>query len=259
MALCSCGCGQQTIRPSAKWLVGHHLRNKKLSTEHRKAISDGNKGKKMSVETIEKRRLKMIGQIRSQTARKNMSLSHVGKPSSNKGRKHLPEFGRRISERQKGQKKSEETKRRMRKSHSNITEETRRILREKATISWNDPKQKDSQVKAILKAVNKKPNKAEQKVLSILEKTYPNEWKYVGDGQLIIGGKCPDYTNDNKQLIELYGDYWHKGQDPQDRIDHFKGYGYDTLIIWENELKNEKSVLTKITNFIGGNFRGYSE
>lgn len=45
---------------------------------------------------------------------------------------------------------------------------------------------------------------------------------FVGDGKVIIGGKNPDFINEkNKKLIEVYGDYWHKGQNPQDRIDYF--------------------------------------
>jgi len=44
--------------------------------------------------------------------------------------------------------------------------------------------------------------------------------------------------NGQKKLIELYGDYWHKGQNPQKRINYFKKYGFKTLIIWEKEYKN---------------------
>jgi hypothetical protein len=97
------------------------------------------------------------------------------------------------------------------------------------------------------------PNKAEIKVLNILNENYPNEWKYTGDFSFIINGKSPDFTNVNgkKKLIELYGDYWHQGQNPQDRIDIFKPYGYDTLVIWEHELKDIEKVKQKIDNFAG--------
>lgn len=52
-----------------------------------------------------------------------------------------------------------------------------------------------------------------------------------------------------KKLIELFGDYWHKGEDPQDRINIFKKFGYDTLVIWESELKDINKVKNKVIKF----------
>ena len=97
-----------------------------------------------------------------------------------------------------------------------------------------------------------KPNKAEAKLDKLLQKYFPNQWKYVGDGQFILGGKCPDFVNMNgrKQLIELFGNYWHKDDNSQDRINYFKQYGFNTLIIWENELlKQPELVFWKILKF----------
>ena len=85
-----------------------------------------------------------------------------------------------------------------------------------------------------------------------LQKFFPNEWKYVGNGEFMIGGKCPDFVNMNgrKQLIELFGNYWHKDDNSQDRINYFKQYGFNTLIIWENELlKQPELVFWKILKF----------
>ena len=55
--------------------------------------------------------------------------------------------------------------------------------------------------------------------------------------------------NGRKSLIELYGDYWHKNDNPQDRIDHFKQFGFDTLVIWEKELKDQEMLVNKLQNF----------
>ncbi len=76
-------------------------------------------------------------------------------------------------------------------------------------------------------------------------------YKYVGNGEVIIGFKNPDFINVNgeKKVIELYGDYWHRNDNPQDRIDHFKKYGFDCLVIWERELKNKDSLLIKLKEF----------
>lgn len=55
------------------------------------------------------------------------------------------------------------------------------------------------------------------------------------------------HTPWNKGTI---GDYWHKGQNPQDRIDCFTPFGYRTLVIWESELKNINNVEQLIVEFI---------
>ena len=78
-----------------------------------------------------------------------------------------------------------------------------------------------------------RPNKRE---LQMAERLVPFGFRYVGDGQLIIAGKCPDFWDDGVRLVELYGDYWHVGQDPQERINLFKAHDYDCLVIWASEL-----------------------
>jgi very-short-patch-repair endonuclease len=90
-----------------------------------------------------------------------------------------------------------------------------------------------------------------KKTEPILNSLCPGEWKYVGDGQLIINGRCPDFVNVNgqKKIIELFGDYWHKGENPKDRIKIFEPFGYQTLVIWERELKDLKLVSDKILSF----------
>lgn len=112
---------------------------------------------------------------------------------------------------------------------------------------WKDPEF----FKERMKSFGVKPNKLELKFEKFLNENFPNEWKYVGDGQVILGGKCPDFINVNgkKQIIELYGDYWHKGQNPEDRIKIFEPFGYKTLIIWEKELKNLDQIKERILTF----------
>lgn len=99
-----------------------------------------------------------------------------------------------------------------------------------------------------IKARYTRPNKIETQLMKMLEGNFPSEWKYVGNGDIIIGLKCPDFTNINgkKALIELFGDYWHRNDNPNKRIQHFAKYGYDTLIIWEHELDFPDKVIEKI-------------
>lgn len=112
---------------------------------------------------------------------------------------------------------------------------------------YNDPEYR----KRLIMGCNIKPNKPECQLELLLNILSPNEWKFVGDGQLIIGNKCPDFANINgqKKLIELFGDYWHRGEDPQEKIEHYKEYGFDCLVIWQHELENKEAVITKIKMF----------
>lgn len=122
---------------------------------------------------------------------------------------------------------------------------------------WQDPIKKDELMKIMIEGRKIKPNKPEKIVLDILDKVYPNEWKYVGDGDLIIGGYNPDFVNINgqKKIIEVFGDYWHKiredigwSRTELGRIMCFKAFGYETLIIWESDIK--KWSVNKLTETI---------
>jgi very-short-patch-repair endonuclease len=104
--------------------------------------------------------------------------------------------------------------------------------------------------------VTHKPNKIEKRLISIIDKNNL-PFKYVGDGQIWIGSKNPDFISLNeKKIIELFGDFWHTQkvrcfeETENGRKEHFLKYGYKTLIIWEHELVNEKGVLNKIENFV---------
>ena len=55
-------------------------------------------------------------------------------------------------------------------------------------------------------------------------------------------------VNGEKRLIELFGDFWHKGQDPADRAKHFAKFGFATVVIWENQVRDE----ARIVCLIGG-------
>ena len=48
--------------------------------------------------------------------------------------------------------------------------------------------------------------------------------------------------------ITMVRAYWHRNDDPQDRIDHFKRFGFDTLVIWESELGNS-DIKERLINF----------
>lgn len=80
--------------------------------------------------------------------------------------------------------------------------------------------------------------------------------EYVGDGKLWIQlpngkPKNPDFRAGKRKVIELHGDYWHKGEDETELIELYKEAGYDCLVIWEREMVDIESVLGKLAEFIG--------
>jgi very-short-patch-repair endonuclease len=103
------------------------------------------------------------------------------------------------------------------------------------------------------------PNKPETVLLGMLNNSFPGEWEFVGDGKLVIVGKNPDFAHKtDKRLIELFGDYWHseqvtgipEDQHEQERTQLFENEGYQTLIIWEHELKDEERLMEGIRKWV---------
>jgi very-short-patch-repair endonuclease len=113
------------------------------------------------------------------------------------------------------------------------------------------PKRLQEMVLALRKGC-RHPNKSEKRLRNLLfERAFP--FQYTGNGSFVIGGLCPDFVNlQDKRVIELFGDYWHKPEEEEGRKKAFAEFGYETLIIWEHELQDENAVLTKIESWIGG-------
>ena len=107
-----------------------------------------------------------------------------------------------------------------------------------------------------------RPTKPEKQIEAILNKHFP-QFKYNGDGRLgiALGGLTPDFVNINgkKQVIEVFGDYYHSPDFLGDRwrgselgkIMIYKSVGWDCLVIWEHELKEEQKVIDSISHFLG--------
>lgn len=223
MKQCECGCGS-VIKGDRRFVSGHNAR---IAPPSKKGRIPWNKGKQLS-----------------QEHKDNLSRSHFGNTSA-KGWIPSAKTRELWSEQRKGAKAwnkgltgyktvpcSKEKAEKISLTHKKL---------------WKDP----IFAKRRATEFGIKPNKTEIAILNLLEKLYPNEWKYTGDFSFIINGKCPDFTNVNgqKKLIELFGDYWHRGENPQDRIDIFKPFGYETLVIWEHELKNKNKLIGKIQRF----------
>ncbi len=120
-------------------------------------------------------------------------------------------------------------------------------IRNNSIKCWDEPEYR----KKVFGGAKTFPNKAEKQLAKVLESIPENKFFYIGDGRQQIALKYPDFWDGKNKLIELFGDYWHKGDDPKDRIDYFKEFGYDCLIIWECELKDKKKLVGRIVQFAG--------
>jgi len=115
---------------------------------------------------------------------------------------------------------------------------------------------KEEQLKKMMVGEHKKPNKLELRLIDLINRN-GLQFQYVGNWELLVDGKCPDFasTNDRKQLVELFGDYWHTvkaRETAEERVAYFKRFGYETLIIWEHDLRDENQIVQKIRGFADG-------
>jgi hypothetical protein len=112
----------------------------------------------------------------------------------------------------------------------------------------------------IIKGIVKKPNKCEQKLINIInDNSLP--YKYVGNGNFMVGNRCPDFINSNgsKKIIELFGRTYHSPRHSFFKIsynhtengtkEYYKNFGYSCLVIWDYELKERAIVINKIKDY----------
>ena len=229
----------------------------------------------------------MMMQSRTEDWKRKISESHKGKKGFWKGRKFSEGHKRNLSESRKklyaegklipfmlGKHCSEEHKRNLsenKKGHK-LSFQTKTKMSLSRKILWRNPEYRERQIRNILKAQHRKPNKPETFIDSVLQTHYPNEWKLNVKGDTIINGRIPDWTNCNgqKKCINHNGTYWHLGSllrelhkkglylDKTEITKEFveelerKPYeelGFKVLFIWEDELKDQNKILDKIKDF----------
>lgn len=239
--------------------TGEPIRRFPHSEETKRKMSISHKGKYRisgwhhSEETKRKIGIAQQGKYISEETKQKISVATKKAMEQYCGENH-PMFGKHHSEESKekmrlastGRVHSEETKARL--STMGLGHPTSNETKEKISKSILARYQNPEYASKKLEAQGIKPNKTELYLQDILDKYSPGEWKYVGDGQLIIGGKCPDFTNVNgkKELIELYGRFYHRIDEAESRIAHFKRYGFRCIVLWEEELKNEPALIRHI-------------
>lgn len=179
----------------------------------------------------------LIGHHHSEETKRKMSKSHKGKHHSNKSKKLMSRVNL-------GRPKSKKAKRKISKTIKKL---------------WQNPEYREKQLEAIFNGLELRPTNPEKQLDRLLQKILPGEYKYVGDGSVLIGFKNPDFININgqKKVIELFGNFWHSKQmtglkkkiHRRQRQNQFAEYGYQTCIIWEKELQNIRVLKSKLIYF----------
>lgn len=141
-----------------------------------------------------------------------------------------------------------------------VDERKRRSERMKKNNPMNDRINVEKMMNSLSKSLKIKPNNEEKKLIKILQKENL-DYDYVGDLSFIIGGKNPDFINiQRKEIIELFGEFWHSDDNPwyntrddeKERKDFFEKRGWKTLIIKTKELENTQSLIEKIAEWRRG-------
>ena len=165
-----------------------------------------------------------------------------------KGKKHTEKHKKKISKSLIGN---------QRRTGIPHTEKVKRNLSQASKRNWKNI----DYVRKVMAGLHYTPNKSELTVIRMIEEN-ALPFRYVGDGEFIIDGKCPDFisTDGSKKVVEVFGEPWHDPDesdkiyvDPErteeGRTKFLNEHEYDCLIIWHKELSDEKSVLDKLKAF----------
>jgi len=285
--LCEYGCGN---------VAKYKLKNgKKICSQfhtqcpiNRKINSDGGLGKK-HIYTPESRKSlsEKISKLRQDSNSKYNTKEYIekqvisGKKARQKNLKYLEskefidKIRKGVSEAWTDERRKEHSERMSGENNfmfgKTHTEEVKKIISKAVSGAWDNEEYRKEQtqirkdhfknpeyLKKYRAGMTAKPNKAEKRLMLILDGINICKYEFVGDFSLWIEGKNPDFINkEQKKIIELFGVYFHneaatgmlEAEHEKERIDHFKRCGYDCLIIWDNELLDEKILVKKILKF----------
>lgn len=138
------------------------------------------------------------------------------------------------------------------------SKEVKKRMGEASKRLWKNPEY----ARKVITALQEKPNLSEAKLIRLIkENGFP--FRYVGDGQVVIDGQVPDFmaTDGSRKVIELFGVPWHDPNHSKkikvkynrtEKAKHkfYESHGYDCLILWDDELSDEATVVEKINSFI---------
>lgn len=270
--LCKCGCGQEIIiLRHHKWvgipdyIRGHGMKGTKRTDITKNKISMSRQGKFGGEKAGFYGKHHTDGNKQIQSMLRQEQYSNGNNPFQ--GKTHTAETIKKISDKALVRNASPEYREMISQTTKNAmteeicnhlseigkercsTPEWRKMKSEEGTNRWKNDKEFAERMR---NSRNARPNKSETFLGNLLDETYPNEWKFVGDFSFILNGKNPDFVNCNgkKLIIELFGEPWHKGETQEDRSKFFTPFGYRTLVVWWEELKKVDILKSKIERFV---------
>ncbi len=236
---------------------------RQFTDEHRQKLSEARKRRVTSEDTKFKmsRSLRQVlhtkdwhkrigdrlrGRHLSEDTKVKLAEAHRGKhhteESKAKMRALFPEERRQyLADLARGKRASVQTRAKMSIKHTGHRHTTETVEKLRRPHGHHSPEH----IHKVLSRSRRHPNGLERQMTAILDRLFPGEWRFTGDGSLVINHGNPDFANVNgqKKLIEVYGDYWHRGENPEQRIVQFREFGWETLVIWEHEVKGDQMQL----------------
>jgi len=223
-----------------------------LTKEQRRNISEPHKNppletrKKMSEARLKNPTRYWLGKKRSKETKLKIGKGNKGKEVSTKSKTMMSETRKKCW-------RNPEVWERYSKARKKMWQDPkfRKKVCETHLENWQDPEFRE--MMAI--ARNIKPNNLEL----FFNKLTPDSIRYTGGGGFFI--KCknriylPDFkVKGQRKVIELWGDYWHKGENPNNMVSEYAEAGWECKVFWESEVYNEtERVLKETSEFIENN------
>jgi very-short-patch-repair endonuclease len=91
-----------------------------------------------------------------------------------------------------------------------------------------------------MRGVQTRPERAVDRAIRNVFSPY-QVYEYTGLGGIVVTlasgkRKIPDFVSrQERKIIEVYGRYWHRNDDPNYQIRQYKAVGWDCLVLWEEE------------------------
>jgi len=281
--LCGYGCRQEAkfLQSSGKWCCSKHYNQ---CPEMKRKNGAGSRGKHTGPNT--KDWSKNISRAtkgkkhgsQSEEHKTNISKSKLGKKLGPQTEEHKRRRIESLIGKTKGisrgpqSKKTKEKKSRVMKekwkdpNSKLISEDRNKKMSESIKRMWEDLSSvyhTETYHRNLATALNLKPNDSETFLINFLDYLLPDEYEYVGDYRIWINRKNPDFLcKKKKKLIEFFGwvhtkefrskynnDFKTNKEHEEEKINHFKKEGYSTLVLWENDLKDEEKLKERILRF----------
>lgn len=135
----------------------------------------------------------------------------------------------------------EQSRRRQRGVAPRNSPEHRLKLKKNAMKLWGN----FEWARAHLKKYRTSPNKIESRIIELIKREQL-PLKFVGNGDMWIQGRCPDFIHLNKKMVlEVFGEFWHnpklnprvsESKTESGTIEHYKRAGYDCRVVHYHDI-----------------------